>query len=435
MDQRTAKQNPATSGPGLSTVSNALAGGAYVFNSTTGAPSAQASQNPNETRNRARAALQNLLAGSAPDGIDPATLGAYSEAYRALVDAHAAGGTRAVRTVFDTLARANPALGFLVGTDPEPAKVEWTTAELLAAQFPEPKWAVPGLVPVGLTFLAGRPKLGKSWLGLQIAVAVGTGGRVFDQVIDPGRVLYLALEDSPRRLQERLTKQRAPAHAQAIWRNEWPALAHDGLDALASAIVAEQYSLVVIDTFSRSLGGADQDDLAEMTRLAGEGLQRLALALDVAILVIDHHRKRGAMAANPIDDLLGSTGKAGAADAVLGLYKEQGKKGALLAVSGRDLEERTLAVEWDALTWCWQCLGEADDVQEGTRKADISEAIAALVTMGQLPTIATIADHCDMKRPHVSRAINDLVTAGKIVRGTKQGREVPYYLAGQVPSV
>ena len=41
MDQRTAKQNPATSGPGLSTVSNALAGGAYVFNSTTGAPSAQ----------------------------------------------------------------------------------------------------------------------------------------------------------------------------------------------------------------------------------------------------------------------------------------------------------------------------------------------------------------------------------------------------------
>jgi hypothetical protein len=59
-------------------------------------------------------------------------------------------------------------------------KTTWTAAELLATQFPEPRWAVPDLVPVGLSFLAGRPKVGKSWLALQMAIAVGTGGRVLD---------------------------------------------------------------------------------------------------------------------------------------------------------------------------------------------------------------------------------------------------------------
>ena len=80
----------------------------------------------------------------------------------------------------------------------QPIKTRWTIEELAKAEFAPPRWAVPGIVPVGLSSLAGRPKLGKSWLALQIAVAVGCGGRLFDLKIDPGKVLYLALEDSPR---------------------------------------------------------------------------------------------------------------------------------------------------------------------------------------------------------------------------------------------
>lgn len=401
---------------GTGTVSHKAAGGSQL----------------DSTRILARDKFRDLLAGTEPDRIEPARLGAYAETYAALIDAHSQGGTPAVRKVFDTLARTNTALAWLVGADPEPERREWSIAELLAASFPDPKWAVPGLVPVGLTFLGGRPKLGKSWLGLQIAVAVGTGGRVLDRQVERGRVLYLGLEDSKRRLQERLNKQRAPATADLTLGIDWPALTDGGTDELAGAISQRGYSLVVIDTFSRALGSADQQDLADMTRLAGSGLQRVALAHDMAILVIDHHSKPGARAANPIDDLMGSTGKAAAADAVLGLYKDPGKKGAFLAVVGRDLEEQTLALEFDGLTWCWQCLGDADDVRQGTRKADILEAIAALVSMGELPTIATIATHADMQRPHVSRAIADLVTAGKVVKGSKQGKEQPYYLPDQV---
>ena len=87
-------------------------------------------------------------------------------------------------------------------------KTSWTVAELLSTDFPEPPWAVPGIVPVGLSVLAGRPKVGKSWLGLQIAHAVGTGGMALNQRVTAGKVLYLALEDGPRRLKGRLLTER-----------------------------------------------------------------------------------------------------------------------------------------------------------------------------------------------------------------------------------
>ena len=74
--------------------------------------------------------------------------------------------------------------------------------ELWGKTFPAVRWAVPGLLPEGVTLLAGSPKIGKSWLALGIAVAVATGGIALGTIpVDPGEVLYLALEDTQRRLQ------------------------------------------------------------------------------------------------------------------------------------------------------------------------------------------------------------------------------------------
>ena len=53
--------------------------------------------------------------------------------------------------------------------------------------------------------MAGAPKLGKSWLGLGLAIAVASGGYALGKVgVVQGDVLYLALEDNARRLQDRL---------------------------------------------------------------------------------------------------------------------------------------------------------------------------------------------------------------------------------------
>src|SRR5687768_6732745 len=80
-----------------------------------------------------------------------------------------------------------------------------TAQHLMSLTFAEPRWAVPGLIPEGLFLLAARPKLGKSWLMLSLAIAVANGGRALGQVkVERGEVLYLALEDTARRLQSRL---------------------------------------------------------------------------------------------------------------------------------------------------------------------------------------------------------------------------------------
>ncbi len=86
-----------------------------------------------------------------------------------------------------------------------------SAADLLRKELPPVRYVVPGYIAEGLTVLAGRPKLGKSWLALDLAVAVATGGAALGSIrVEQGDVLYLALEDNERRLQKRLMQLLPP---------------------------------------------------------------------------------------------------------------------------------------------------------------------------------------------------------------------------------
>lgn len=83
----------------------------------------------------------------------------------------------------------------------------FTAVDLMASELPEARWAVPGIVPEGVTLFAGKPKLGKSWASLGMCMAVATGGVALGKVpVERGKALYMALEDNRRRLQKRLGK-------------------------------------------------------------------------------------------------------------------------------------------------------------------------------------------------------------------------------------
>ena len=78
-------------------------------------------------------------------------------------------------------------------------------SDLQQEDFPEPRWAIEGLLPEGLTILAGPPKVGKSWLCLGVSLAVALGGVALGHIsVERGDVLYFGLEDSKRRLKDRL---------------------------------------------------------------------------------------------------------------------------------------------------------------------------------------------------------------------------------------
>jgi AAA domain len=87
----------------------------------------------------------------------------------------------------------------------------FTAAALRIMEFPEISYVVPGLIPEGLTILAGKPKIGKSWMALDVAIGVADKKDVLGGLhVAQGDVLYCCLEDNPRRLQRRITKLISP---------------------------------------------------------------------------------------------------------------------------------------------------------------------------------------------------------------------------------
>ncbi len=300
---------------------------------------------------------------------------------------------------------------------------------ILSTAWPEPRWAVPGLLPAGLTICGGRPKVGKSWLGLQLALAVAGGGQVLDTRAKEGRVLVLALEDPPRRLKERMDRQRWPRGLPVEvlplgkFQEKVGDLGRGGAGRLADQMERGQYRLVVIDTFSRAFAG-DQNDHVEMTT-ALSPIQEIAQTLNTAVLIIDHLRKGVGGDADAVVDLLGSTAKAALCDAVMGLYRERGKTAARLLVTGRDIEERSLALTMDWQTGLWRCEGRADALELAGRQAEIVAVIREMGNVGIMEISAAVG----LNRGVVYRTCAELCETGVLVKGGTRSSGVRYTLA------
>jgi len=294
--------------------------------------------------------------------------------------------------------------------------------ELLTTNWPEPVWAIPNLLPAGLTILAGRPKIGKSWLALQIAQAVASGGFALGEHVDKGGILYLALEDNEIRLKTRMQKQGWPMglHADFLQLGQFTRqiddLRNGGGERLARQIERAGYHLVVIDTLSRACYG-DQSNVSEMT-LALTPVQEMAQRLNCAVLMVDHHRKGFGADPDAVGDILGSTAKGAMADCVWGLYRERGKAGAKLAVTGRDVGEQNLALTWDWLTGSWQCEGDADEITITKRRQEILDALADIGPSA----LKTITDAVGQARGNTHNRLQDLVNAGLVIRLQKANR-------------
>lgn len=241
----------------------------------------------------------------------------------------------------------------------------WTADVLMHTDFPEPAWAVPGVLAEGVNLLAGPPKVGKSWMSLGLALSVASGGRALDKVdVEPGPVLYLALEDTPRRLKTRMSKLLGdqPAPSKLTLTTTCPTLPQGGDDIISTWLEAHPDArMVVLDVFAKMRGtpppgtNAYDADYAAVSRA-----KRIADHYGVALLLVHHVRKMGS------DDFLetvsGSNGIAGAADAVLVLKRGRNQADAVLNVTGRDIDEAEYALTFQGESGTWQLLdGPASD--------------------------------------------------------------------------
>ena len=235
-----------------------------------------------------------------------------------------------------------------------------SSEELLAAEFPPIVWVIPGFITTGLTIVAGAPKLGKSWLVLGMACALSVGGRVLGDIkVDECDVLFLALEDTERRLKDRLQRMSAPASRQMHFRTTWPR----GLEAInyltAWMLAHPKTRVIFIDTLQKISGVEDANNYRETYNATAE-LKRVADKYNIAIIVIHHTSKMTAV--DFVHSVNGSVGLTGAADTIIIIDRPRGQSDGILRIVGRDVEESEIGIHFDSDIGTWKRLDDVPTV-------------------------------------------------------------------------
>lgn len=254
-----------------------------------------------------------------------------------------------------------------------------SAVELLACEFPEPKYAIDGLLSEGVTIFAGKPKLGKSWCALGIAVAVASGGRVLGSIpVKQGDVLYLALEDGPRRLQDRLTKilGNEPPPERLFYATEWPRLNDGGIEELETWLRSHPDArLIIIDTL-KMVRPQERGRAKQLYDVDYEAIQPLAKFVrdnGISVMVVHHTRKMESE--DPLDLISGSFGLTGSADGILVLKKSRAGTETVLFSKGRDFDEQELALRWDAQVFGWSIVGNVEHLHLNPERRAIIDLI------------------------------------------------------------
>jgi hypothetical protein len=240
------------------------------------------------------------------------------------------------------------------------------------------KYVVPGILVEGLTLLAGKPKIGKSWLLLHAAVAVACNGFTLGTTHCPeGDVLYCALEDNLRRLQSRLTKllgiaQNWPARLE--FQCEMPRLAEGGLAFIRNWIASKPHPrLVIIDTLAMVRAPKKRDDTNYADDYAA-ALELRALANETGVAIVLVHHLRKADSDDAFDTVSGTLGLTGAPDSILVLKRDTSGT-IILHGRGRDLIEIEMAMTFDKESCLWRVAGDAAAVRRSTERAKVLEAV------------------------------------------------------------
>lgn len=295
---------------------------------------------------------------------------------------------------------------------------------------------IDGLLYPGTYLFVGAPKVGKSFLMAQLAYHVSTGTPLWGFPVRKGTVLYLALEDDYRRLQERLYRM----------------FGTDGVDNLHFAVAAGQLgvgledqlngfltdhkgtTLIIIDTLQKiRKSGGDTYSYASDYQVIAK-LKQFAEKNGICLLLVHHTRKQ--QSDDKFDMISGTNGLLGAADGAFLLHKEKRTdKAATLDVSGRDQQDQKLNLTRNEKTLAWD-LVTLETKSWVMPTEPLLDKIAGIVNASSpdwtgTPTELTEALGIDMK-PHIltmklnvnaSRLYNEYGIRYEVTRG-HTGRKV-----------
>ena len=290
-------------------------------------------------------------------------------------------------------------------------------SELLDNVYQSKPPLMDGLLYRGTYLFVGAPKLGKSFLMTQLAYHISTGTPLWNYPVRKGTVLYLALEDDYRRLQERLYRMFGTESTDNLYFSVSASQLGNGLDEQLARFVAEHKDtkLIIIDTLQkvREVGGDNYsyaNDYQIMARL-----KSFADAHGLCLLLVHHTRKQNAD--DKFDMISGTSGLLGAADGAFLLQKEKRTgNAATLEVSGRDQQDQKLYLIRNTETLLWDLQKAETELWKEPPEALLDE-IAELVMKDNpywegSPTALVALINVDIQPHVITRKLN--VLAGRL---------------------
>lgn len=273
------------------------------------------------------------------------------------------------------------------------------------------QFVVDGLIKRGdLVMLAGRPKSGKSWLLLQLAQAIDTGGQFLGRAATRARVLFVALEDGERRIHERLHIRKWRPETACFAFDMFP-LSGDGLTQIKASV--EPFDVVFIDTLRAACGGADENSNSEMGLLV-QALADIAHDTQKTIIVAHHTRKGGSD--DPFELIRGAGAIRAAYDIGL-LVERKGKEPeAVLRVESRDVQADDMTIRFEP-SGGWTYEGDdrrIEQIRAGRR------AVQALQEMGDGQTTEAIAQHLGISRQAALKQLENAARDSLVQRRAEQ---------------
>jgi predicted transcriptional regulator len=255
-------------------------------------------------------------------------------------------------------------------------------SDLMGEDLPPIQWIIPGLVSQGFGYLAAAPGTGKTWMLLQWALAVASGGYVFGHIqVEAAPVLFLALEDNKASLQERIRLLGCEHIPEGFYYSTmdagWAPLDDGGLHQLENAILATSPALVIIDT----LTSISPDTKAGGNPYRAEyqsyiPVRALAEKHECAIIGSWHFNKGVRGIKREIMEMTsGTMGLPAVSVNRIGMVREADSNDARLKSHSKRGKEADLALRFDGQTGQWVLLGDTKEVQMSEQRRAVLDAL------------------------------------------------------------
>ncbi|WP_370772581.1 AAA family ATPase [Ruminococcus callidus] len=333
------------------------------------------------------------------------------------VDTEQSSIKETTNSISDQDVNFNPFDEFFKKIDPSYMKTV-TMQELYQDIYSKKPPVIEGLLYQGTYLFVGSPKIGKSFFMAQLAYHVSTGTPLWDYPVKKGTVLYLALEDDYRRLQERMYRMFGTDSTENLYFSVSSKPLGNGLTDQLSGFIREHpdTTLVIIDTLQK-IREVDSDSYsyAKDYEIINQ-LKQFSDSWGICLLLVHHTRKQ--KSSDNFDMISGTNGLLGCADGAFMLYKENRTSNkATLEISGRDQQDQKIHLIRDEEKLCWN-FEKAETELWKEPPEPLLECIANLVTE-ENPTWQGTATELieklglDMKPNVVSLKLN--VNAGRLM--------------------